>query len=298
MARRLLVLPVLAALGCNGGLTVDSFIGSIAQLTIVNANPTAAGTHLELWTRNQNNDIIRVDASYTFPDPVDHTQTKTIYTLGLLIRPAVIKDDPCMIDGKGNLLTTPAAYQTLTIAGITETPEEQAQAYNNRIAQITSTNDGGMQSATLLAVVPFDDTPPPAVQPTDGASVRLAACKDYWNKSPLAYTGNPAQVTAPIHGTAYGFVYYQTNRPSASYDGIRIDSPTNLAGAQDLWYSVETAPLAMVDGNNQGPMFLEGKADQGGNDVIHFDLTSQSASGTASGTAALYTNLDNSSVEY
>jgi hypothetical protein len=306
MGRRLALLPVLLALGCNGGLTVDSFIGSIAQLTIVGAAPTAAGSHLELWTRNQNADLIRVDASYTFPDPVDHTQTKTIYTLGLSIRPAVDRNDPCFIDGKGNLLTTPAAYQTTMLAGITETPQEQAQAYVNRIKQITSTTDCdataptdcGAQASTLLAVVPFDDTPPPQVMATDSASVRLAACQAYWAKSPLAYTGNPAQVTAPIHGTAYGFVYYQTNRPSAAYDGIRIDSPTNLAGAQDLWFSTETAPLAMVDGNNQGPIFLEGKADQGGNDVIHFDLTAPSAASTVTGTAALYTNLDNSSVEF
>jgi hypothetical protein len=294
MARRLVFLATLLAAGCNGGLTVDSFIGTVVQLTIATSAPTAAGTHLELWTRNANHDILRVDAAYTFPDPVDHTQTKTIYTLGLQIRPAVSKDDPCMIDGKGNLLTTAAAYQTLTVAGVTETPDEQAQAYNNRIAQITSVSDGGMQATTLLAVVPFDETPPPQVQPTDGAAVRLAACKDYWSKSPLAYTGNPAQVTAPIHGTAYGFVGYTTTRPSASYDGVRLDSPTKLAGAEDLWLSVETAPLAMVDANNQGPVYLEGKPDQGGNDVIHFDLTGPSASGTA----ALYTNLDNSSVEF
>jgi hypothetical protein len=305
MARRLAVLPVLFALGCNGGLTVDSFIGTIAQLTIVGAAPSAAGTHLELWTRNQNADIVRVDASYTFPDPVDRTQTKTIYTLGLLIRPAVDRNDPCYIDGKGNLLTTPAAYQTVTVAGVTETPDEQAQEYINRIKQITAPSncsatdptDCGTQ-ITLLAVVPFDDTPPPQVMPTDSASVRLAACQAYWAKSPLAYTGNPPQVTAPIHGTAYGFVYFQTNRPSAAYDGIRIDSPTNLAGAQDLWLSTETAPLAMVDGNNQGPMFLRGTVDQGGNDVIHFDLTSPDPLSTASGTAALYTNLGNSSVEF
>src|SRR5438094_3951092 len=105
MARRLILLPVLVALGCNGGLTVQSFVGTVAQLTI---SPVAPIAHLELWARNQHNDIIRIDTAYTFPDPTDHTQTKTIYTRGLQIRPAVSKDDPCMIDGKGNLLTTAA----------------------------------------------------------------------------------------------------------------------------------------------------------------------------------------------
>jgi hypothetical protein len=299
MVRRLVFfLPAVAlcvgAPGCNGGLTVKTFVGSVVQMSITGSGVTAPGTHLEVWTRNQNNDILRVDSSYTFPDPNDHTTTKTIYTQGLQIRAAVDKDDPCMIDGKGNLLVTPAAYQQRTVGGNVETAEEQAQSFINRISQLTSTSAGGQEANTLLAVVPYDETPLPAVTASSTAAERLAACKGYWDKSPLAYTGNPPQVTAPLHGTAYGFVSFTTTRPVASYDGIRLDSPTKLDGAQELWLSVETAALDKVDGDNQGPVFLEGKPSPGGNGVIHFDLTGPSASGDA----AIYVNLDDPGISF
>jgi hypothetical protein len=50
----------------------------------------------------------------------------------------------------------------------------------------------------------------------------------------------------------------------------------------------------MVSFANRGPVFLEGKVDRGGNDVLHFDLTGPNASGTA----ALLVNLDDSSVSF
>jgi hypothetical protein len=299
MARRLISFSALFAMvataGCNGGLTVKSFVGSIVQLSIVGAGPTASGQHLEVWTRNQNNDFIRVDASYTFPDPNDHTQTKTVFTKGLQIRPAVERMDPCMIDGKGNLLTTAAAYQTVTVGGNVETPDEQAKVYNNRIDQITATSAGGQVAATLLAVTPYDPNTPPVVASIATAAERLAACKSYWDKSPLAYTGNPAQVTAPIHGTAYGFVSFTTTKPVAAYDGIRLDSPTKLSGAVELWLSTEDVPLDQVDGNNPGPVFLDGTSGPGGQGIIHFDLVGPS---NVSGQAAIYFNLDDTSVSF
>lgn len=284
----------LALAGCNGGLSVTPYVGSVVQMTIANAGVTAPGTHLEVWTRDQYNDIIRVDASYTYPNPKDPTETITTYTRGLQIRNAVTFDDPCMIDSKGNLLTSPAAYTTRTIGGNTETPEEQAQTVKNRIAQVTGTAIGGKQASTLLAVTPYDETPEPQIDPNASAHDRLVACQAYWAISPLAYTANPAQLTAPLHGTAYGFVAYTTTSPPAGYDGVRLDSPTKLRGAQDFWLSLESVAVADVKANDQGPIFLEGKPTPGGNDVIHFDLTGPSASGTAT----LLVNLDNESVVF
>jgi hypothetical protein len=299
MLRRLLLIPLALVAGCNGGLTVTPFIGSIMQMTFsANVGVTAPGTHLELWTRNANNDIIRLDASYTFIDPADKTKSKTVFTQGLAIRPSVTIDDPCMIDGHGNLLITPAAYQTRMVDTITETPEEQAQSTLNRIAQVTSTNQGGKAPATLLAVVPYDTTQPPVFAPSPSpqptAAERLAACQQYWAASPLAYTASPFQYTAPIHGVAYGFVSFTTTEPVAAYDGIRIDTPTNLAGTQELWLSVETAALDKVDPENIGPTFLQGKQAPGGNDVLFFDLVGPMSSGTA----AIYVNLDDDSVTF
>jgi hypothetical protein len=288
-----LLAPLALSAGCNS-LSVKAFVGTVVQMTFAGSAPTAPGTHLELWTRDANNGIIRVDGTYyTYTDPTTKKST-TVNPFGLMIRDAVVFDDPCLIDDKGNLLTTAAAYKTLKVAGITETPDEQAQTVKNRVAQITSTAVGGMESANLLAVTPYDETPLPQVDPAASAADRLTACKTYWATSPFAYTGNPAQITAAVHGEVYGFVGYTTTTPPAGYDGIRIDSPTTLNGAQELWLSLESVPLANVDPANQGPVYLEGKPDQGGNGVIHFDLTGP----TASGTAALEVNLDDTSVSF
>jgi hypothetical protein len=289
----LLVAPLALSAGCNS-LSVKTFVGTIVQMTFEGSAATAPGTHLELWTRDANDGIIRVDGTYyTYTDPTTKKST-SVSPFGLMIRQAVALDDPCLIDKKGNLLTSPDAYTTKKVAGITETPDEQAQTVKNRIMQITSTSSGGTQSANLLAVTPADDTALPQIDPAASAADRLTACTMYWNSSPFAYTGNPAQVTAPVHGEVYGFVGYTTTTPPSGYDGIRIDSPTTLQGAQELWLSLESVPVANVDPVNQGPVYLEGKPDQGGNDVIHFDLTGP----TASGTAALEVNLDDTSVSF
>jgi hypothetical protein len=194
-----------------------------------------------------------------------------------------------MIDSRGNLLTSASAYTTVTIGGTMQTPDEQAQQIVNRIAQLTSMAQGGREPSTLYAVVPFDATPPPTQLPLDTpANIRLAACKQYW-ASPTAYTGNPAQVTAPINGAAYGFVAYNTTSPPAGYDGIRLDSPTNLDTVQELWLTVEGD---QVDPLNRGPVFMDSVMTKGGNDVVHFVLTGSSVSGTA----AVEIHFDDNSV--
>jgi hypothetical protein len=132
------------------------------------------------------------------------------------------------------------------------------------------------------------------------AAERLAACQQYWCASPTSYTPNPAQLTAPLHGTAYGFVAYTTTSPAAGYDGIRLDSPTNLRGVREIWLTVESVSAEAVTQRlankdySRGPVFLQGKESPGGNDVMHFELTGPSAGGTA----ALLVNLDDDSIVY
>ena len=290
--RFLLLLPLSLTLGCNG-LSVTPFVGTVIQMSFAaGIGPTAKGTHLELWVRNQNNDIIRVDGTYyTYPDPATK-KSKTVNPFGMMIRQAITMDDPCMIDSKGNLLISPDAYKSRTTAGITETPEEQAQKVKNRIQQLLQ--NGVSTSFPLLGVTPYDETPLPQLAADASAADRLAACQTYWDTSPFAYTPNPAQITAPIHGEIYGFVSYTTSIPATGYDGLRIDSPTRLKGAQELWLTVENVPPEQVDVTNLGPVFLEGKPTPGGIDVIHFDLTGA----VGSGTAALEVNLDDPSVNF
>jgi hypothetical protein len=291
----LLLVPLSFALGCDS-LSARPFAGTVIQMSWSNSQPTAAGHHLELWARDANNDTIRVDGTYTYDDAKGNVHNLT--TLGLQVRLAVDPNDPCLIDSKGNLLTSPDAYQTVTSAGVTQSPAQQAQQVKNRIAQV---NQNGIGSgAPLYIVVPYGcaanacaDMPPlPTIDPSVPAAVRLQICNAYWAATPLAYTGNPAQLTAPVAGAAYGFVAYTTILPPSGYDGMRIDSPTKLVDVQELWVTDEASPVAAVTPGQTGPIFTDSTPTKSGNDVQHFDLNGPGAVGTA----AVITNLDDSSV--
>jgi hypothetical protein len=229
-----------------------------------------------------------------------------------------------MIDAFGNLLITAAAYpKPVDFNHVPQSPEEQAAQVRARIAQLTTSSvcDGapvphcGRESATLLAVVPWNPTDEPAAYAALAADPvaaynataadRLAACNEHYLSSPLAYTTNPAQLTAPTHGTAHGFVAYTTTSPPAGYDAITINSPVNLRGIQELWFTVETAPagtpsgMDFVDPVNRGPIYLQGVPTPGGNYAIHFDLTPLAGSSlAAAGTALLYVDLDQDPVQF
>src|SRR5690348_12858991 len=102
MVSRWGVIPLCAALGCSIG--VNGFQGTVLQMTL-EVSASAPGHHLELWARNPYNDVLRINGSFT-----DSATSKTVYPYGLQVQQAISLDDPCMIDDKGNLLTTAAAY--------------------------------------------------------------------------------------------------------------------------------------------------------------------------------------------
>jgi hypothetical protein len=286
------LLPLAASMGCDA-LSVRSFAGTVMQFTLsgVTAQSIAANQHLELWARTQYDDIVRVDG---------YTNLGTGATAnGLMIRQAISLKEPCMIDGyyfagnpNGNLLTSPAAYaSSVSQGGVTQTPEDQAQQVIDRIHQLT---DAPGAVSPLLAVLPYDANVPPAIPDTASSTDRRTAC-DAYTVDPLAYVPSPFQVTAPLKGVVYGFVSFTTITPPANYDGFRIDTPLNLKGVQELFFTVENAT---VDPNNRGPLFLTSKRTQGGVDVVHFDLIHADPMGTASGTAALLVDLDQDPVQF
>jgi hypothetical protein len=302
----------------------------VIEMTLTGATPDPTGKHLELWARDQYDDVVRMSGifDYTADGAADTTR---VFPFGLTIRPAITMDDPCMIDAQGRLLIKAEAYADLDIDGVHQTPEEQAQQVRARIAQLTSTGscDGsggpaqdhcGHQSATLLGVVAYeliDDqgaatsvagTPPRTCETIPGGPApgcihfdaapgdRLAACQAYWSASPLAYTPNPLQITAPLHGALYGELSYVTTTPPSAFSSIRIDSNVKLSGVRELWLTSEDDA---VDPRQRGPIFLDGVPDVGGLQVIHFDLTPPFGSQLAvSGTAVLLDQLDDDTVQF
>jgi hypothetical protein len=287
------LLPLTASLGCDA-LTVRSFAGTVMQFTI--SNVTAAtlqpDQHLELWARTQYNDIVRVNG-YT-----DLTAGKTAN--GIMIRQAIALTDPCMLDGyyfhnaNGNLLTSAASFpSSITADGVTQTPEDQAQQVIDRINQL-SDNVTITTGGPLLAIVPFTTSVPPTVPDSATPTERRMAC-DAYAGDPLAYAGNPYQVTAPLKGTVYGFANFASQVPASSYDGFRIDSPLSLKGVQEIFFTVEGDT---VDAMNRGPLFLTSTLTTGGRDVVHFELTHADPTSSVSGTAALLVDLDNDPVQF
>jgi hypothetical protein len=271
---------LLASAGCDA-LTVHSFAGSVLQMTLEGAKPTAAGQHLEIWARDQNDDIIRLKPFY------DESSYAT--APGLIIRQAISVNDPCMTDDKGNLLTTAAAYPTsVSFGGVPQTPQQQAEQRIFRIGQLNPTGQ-----APLLAVLPWDDAVEPTVDPNASATTRKAAC-DTYRSSPTTYIPNPDQITAPLHGTVYGFVLFQTLVPPTNYNGIRLDTPTGLKGLQEVFLTVESAN---VDPKHRGPLYVTSKLVPGGRDVLQFQLSPASADGP-SGSLAVYTTLDEDPVQF
>jgi hypothetical protein len=272
----LLWFVLLPSLGCDA-LTVHPFSGTVGQFTLSGAQVSPAGQHLELWARDQYNDIIRLNPYYD--------ETNAAAAFGLVVRQAVPPDSPCMIDSKGNLLTSPAAYPTsVMVANTTQTPDEQAAAVVGRINQVNPA------SGPLLAILPWDKTPEPIIGPNATPDERLADCNAFIKAGPNTYVPNPLQVTAPLHGNVYGFVSFSTVVPATNYDGYRLDMPVSLKGVQEIFFTVE---FDNVDPAHRGALYLVSTRTPGGNDVVHFDLTSPAGSMAAvSGTAALYVNLD------
>ena len=290
------LLPLVASLGCDA-FTVRSFAGTVMQFTFskgVKLASVPAGQHLELWARTQYNDLVRVDGYY------DLQNGKTAN--GIMIRQTISLTDPCMIDGYyfpnntgGNLLTTAAAYpSSVQQNGVTQTPTEQAQQVIDRIHQVTD-NNSITSGGPLLAVMPYDPNTPPDVPDTATSAERRAACDAYKGASELTYIANPFQFTAPLHGFVYGFVEFAEALPPSDYDGFRIDTPLNLTGVQEIFFTLE-GPT--VDPKNRGPLFMVSTLTTGGRDIVHFNLTSPDPTLGLSGTAALEVDLDQDPVQF
>lgn len=275
----LVIAAAATATGCED-FNVRPYAGTLIEMTMAGAIETAPGTHLEMWARSANDDIIRID-------PLTDTNLH-LTSYGLQIKLAIDRNDPCLINADGNLVLSPAAYKTVTIAGVTQTPEQQVQQLENRLDQILSTSLGGKQPQSLLAIVAADDGTAPNIAADASAADRLAACTTYWKDHPYAYSGNPFQLTQPTHGVVYGFVSYQTTSPPAGYDGIRFDTTLKLEGLREIWLTTESVPVAMVNPLARGPIFLYSQPARGGRGVVYFNLLGPSASGTA----ALYVDLD------
>jgi hypothetical protein len=286
------------ASGCS--LSAPPFAGSVLALTLSTTTRTAPDEHIEIWARTEFDDVIRIDHLFTAPGGQDALRSR----YGFVIRNAIDMGDPCMIDVEtGALLTTAEAYPSaVTILGVPQSPEEQAAAVRARIAQVTSASNCddatpphcGRQGSNLLAAIPFGPTTiaPPDLPRTTPPSERRRACLDYWASSALAYTPNPSQLIAPLHGTVTGFFDYITQLPVAGYGAIRVDSSVALRGIRELFMTVERhTPGSGSDGVDplrRGPLFVRGvPSTRSGRDVTHFELTGP----TVSGSATIYDTL-------
>jgi hypothetical protein len=234
-------------------------------LELDGASASQPGQHVEMWGRNDHDDIIRI----SYLDPNTGGELK-----GFQIRVAVDPRDPCIINDAGYLLTDPAAYPpSVTLGGVIQTAEEQAQQIVTKIRQVTSLDLGGIQATNLLLATPYDETPWPSLAPTTAAADRLAACQQAYWAAPLSYTPDPSQLGTPLHGISLGPVTYQTSSPMQTFKDIYFDSPFDLSNLVELWFTIESTPPDGVDPLHRGPTWLEGmRSDPGRGGVVNFTL--------------------------
>ena len=337
-------LSLVFATGCEIG--VKTFAGTIIQMSISGATPLPADQHIELWARTANDDVVRISGIYEglldpfapagaiqadgqpnrrrvqFPVTERSAPGLPPYSYssdprGFMIKPVITMADPCMIDSKGRLLTKAEAYEPKVVNGVEQSAEEQAAQVRTRISQLTTPMNCdnpppptprhcGRQAFDLFGVMSYSTTQPPNLPYDAPPADRLRFCEEYW-KDPLAYTPNPFQVTAPIHGPIWGYISFTTIPPAApaqGFDSTRIDSPINLRGIKELFATVETldaADLAAdpprpdgVDPLNRGPVYFQGFPSVGGQGVVNINLVGP----TASGHASLYVDLDDDPIGF
>jgi hypothetical protein len=304
----------LATAACDH-FVVSDFAGSRLVLTIHGASATPAGQHLELWARTDDglgNDLV---TRLLFEVPPDLSIGQTGYSAqasAYTIAQTVDINDPCMIDDNGNLLWKPEAQ-----TGSDADKMHQAMSVEQRIHQLTD-----LPASPLLALVSYDDAaaserpqqkdPNGAhyIAPDADAPTRLDRCKNvFWARSPhYAYTGNPNQLTAPVHGQLFGMLDFQNvaPQPPQIVGGINIETRFGLHDLREIWFTQTPATVEMVDPKEldcaahpqscRGTLLLQGDAGTPNKGIYHFELSSPLTG--VSGSAAVYTRLDEDSVQF
>src|SRR5689334_14978540 len=110
------VVPLLGSFGCD--ISATTFSGTSIIMTMQDVSESLPGQHLELWARTRFDDIVRIDGinDIEVPDTANPGKTKTLHSFpGFALRKAVSMGDPCLIDDKGNLLTSASAYPTAVV---------------------------------------------------------------------------------------------------------------------------------------------------------------------------------------
>lgn len=287
------MVPLWALCWGNGGcdLAVPAFRGTRVAMTLNNLSPTPAGDHLELWVREGQESIVRLDAG---PG------------VAYAIAPVVSFTDPCAIDNQGNLVWTPEAQRDCFGHPCVDDAERQraAAAIELRMRQLIEFQ------APILAFTHWDDAAAgrPAFDATLPAAVRLTQCRDYWARSPSAYSGNPIQLTAPIHGEFLGALdFVSTGETGQLAGGIQFSTDYELRDVRELWLTETAARVEDVDPDQidcqaspttcRGRLVVQGNRQVVGRGTVHFELVAPSGA-SGGGSATVYTSLAEDPVQF
>ena len=272
-------------------LAVPAFRGARIAMTLNNLPPTPAGDHLELWVREGEESIIRLDAG---PG------------VAYAIAPVVSFTDPCAIDNQGNLIWTPAAQRDCFghLCADDAERERAAEAIQLRMRQLVEFQ------APLLVFTHWDDgaTGRPAFDADLPPAARLAQCRAYWERSPSAYSGNPIQLTAPIHGDFLGALdFVSTTETGQLAGGIQFSTSYELRDVRELWLTETAARVGDVDPDQvdcqaspatcRGPILVQGNRHTVGRETVHFELAAPTGA-SGGGSATIYTSLADDPVQF
>ena len=279
-----------------GGCVQDSAGAKILMTISSAAKPTPAGEHVELWALDGQS-VVRLNQPRGTSAPV-----------GYVVEQAVDFTDPCMIDAAGHLLWQPDGVADCFGHPCADDSERMlaAQSIQMRMHALTDLGPGG---SPLLFFVQYDDqftsARPPFTQPD--AATRLAACKTYWAASPAAYSGNPLELTTPVHGTLFGAIDFVSQMPSQIAGGILVETDYELKHITDLWLTQTTATATNLDPAQldctkspttcRGAIYVSGTASPLARGTLHVDLASPTPGGPT-GAATIYNTLDQDPVQF
>ncbi len=319
-----LALMTLCATGC-AELGVEPFQGSWIALSLnwpLFVPPQMAGQtpqpsllspgeHLDMWA------ILPPDGR-----PVRLTVNK--YTdpgkfPGFNVVPALDPNDPCLIDANGNHLLGIVAQ-----SGPDKELQQQAVVQKVREVVAKTTTIGaaagvaGKAPVPLLGLVQDGGLKPDDILNLAKLSVqgdaqaiqdRLAFCPSFLSSHFDYYQGNPLQLTAPLHGTLFGFFNFNTIGPEfqtadpatflppQNFGGIAITTRMSLHGMTALLLTRETAQNPALPGT----VVVKGGAlppAASGRGAIRFGLQATIPVGMGMtqtvtvGTASVLTDLD------
>jgi hypothetical protein len=314
---RIVAIGLLALVGC-----IDELEGSNVQVELspampVQASPHASGPAANELPANTHFRLYAIDeATDAGGTPVDHLFELQRFEIHRVID----LESPCFIDvglhvpfpglhvsqfatkmqeytGIDDVTNPPPGTTDAQLVDVSTALQRQmnvaalAGAAGPKIVSSVSAGSYGAFAADCTDTSGF---PPAACNDRASNARRLAACSTAWGNDATLYEGTDRVLTAPLNGTAHGFVTGMNPINLAPLGGAEFFVDEALAGrdAYALYWQQDGASDA-----EPGELLMFGRPTMPTRGVIHVHMTSPSSPGLTA-ELAIFANLDDDEVHF